>query len=75
MFATIAQKMHCPPRWVRLFCLTNVSICSVVMELICSEIWERLSSGKLSSCVRRCSFILEASSFVIGIVDMGYWKL
>ncbi len=63
----IAQKMHCPPKWFRLFCLTKASICSSVMEFICSEIWVRLSSGKLSSCVRRCSFIFWASSFVIGM--------
>ncbi len=68
MFAAIEQNMHCPPRWVRLFCLMKVSICSLVMELIWSAICERLSSGKLSNWVRRCSLILDASSFVIGIV-------
>jgi len=60
--------MHCPPRWVRLFCLMKVSTCSVVMELIWFSISSLLSSGKLSSCPRRCSFILFASSSVIVIV-------
>jgi len=34
-----------------------------------------LSSGKLSSCVRRCSFILVASSFVIDIDETSFDRL
>jgi len=67
-FATIEQKMHCPPRWVSLFCSMKDSTCSVVMELIWFAICFCLSFGKLSNCFRRCSLILFASSFVIGMV-------
>ncbi len=67
--------MHCPPRWFRLFCFTNASTCSFVIELICSSICERLSSGKLSSWVRRCSFIFVASSSVITMINNRCYEL
>ena len=75
MFATIEQKIHCSPRWFRLFFLMKDSTSSVVMDFICSDIWERLSSGKLSSWVKRCSFIFEDSSSVIIILNESQMEL
>lgn len=56
--------MQFPLRCVNLFCSTKFSICSGVIEFICSLICSLFSSGKFVNWESNCSLTLPASSLV-----------